>query len=386
MKEEILLSIIIPTYNRYEYLIESLDVMADTIESRQVEIVVQDNTVDNTAIVDYLKKKNDERIKYFHVSERLTVSENSSRAILNSKGKFLIFIGDDDAVCNTIMDVVKYMNDYDIDACTFKSVVYHWPDLIEKVSSLDTFISPQISEHIEVCNSKLILREEIKNGLQSLFDFPRVYHAIITRNVLDKLMDKTGTFFPGPSPDMANAAPCCFFAKKQIKIQIPLMISGYSLASGGGLGRQRKHTGSLKGKDWLPKDVEEKWDQKIPLLWLQCTIWPASAVEALRRVGEDSVLKNLNYGIIYGETIIQTKQRGIIPVLKCKPTIKEIFVMIKYIIGRIVEKLTRKPTDDIVNNEIITLRDATTYQNKLNDSVNISEAFTKLNLTNVNQQ
>ena len=55
MKEEILLSIIIPTYNRYEYLIESLDVMADTIESRQVEIVVQDNTVDNTAIVDYLK-------------------------------------------------------------------------------------------------------------------------------------------------------------------------------------------------------------------------------------------------------------------------------------------------------------------------------------------
>ena len=60
--------------------------------------------------------------------------------------------------------------------------------------------------------------------------------------------------------------------------------------------------------------------------------------------------------------------------------------MIKYIIGRIVEKLTRKPTDDIVNNEIITLRDATTYQNKLNDSVNISEAFTKLNLTNVNQQ
>lgn len=383
MMQKKLLSIIIPTYNRYKYLFGSLDAITCTIQDDCIEIIVQDNTEDNTEFVEYLKNKNDSRILYFHEKNRLTVSENCSRGILNSSGEYVCLIGDDDSICSAVVDLVTCMKENDIDACNFDAAIYHWCDLKEQMPELDSLISPKVMEQIEIVNSKLLLENEIKNGLQAVYALPRAYHAIISKRVLDKIKETTSTYFPGPSPDMANAALCCLYVKNQIKIGVPMMVSGYGLSSTGGMGRQKKHTGSLKGKDWLPKDVEERWDKKVPLLWLGCTIWPASAIEALTRAGESPMLRNVNYGIIYGETLLQARYYGLKAVLKCKPSFLEYWQMIKHIVCRVCEKLTRRADEKIINNDVKTLIDATMFQNSLNSKVDIPALFQNLNKNSV---
>lgn len=365
----------------------SIDAMTETIPDSDIEIVVQDNTEKNDTIIDYLKKLDDFRVKYNHEAKRITVSENCSNGILNSSGKYVCIIGDDDAVCSDIVELARLMEKAEIDACNFDAAIYHWPDLLQKVESLDAMITPQLKGEIDFFDSKKVLSEEIKQGLQRIYDFPRAYHAIISRDVLDVIYSKTGTFFPGPSPDMANAALCCLYVKNQIKIGVPMMVSGYCAASTGGMGRQRKHKGSLKDKDWLPKDVEEKWDKKIPLLWLGCTIWPDSAVEALKRVGANDVLSNLNYGIIYGETIIQMKGAGIVPVFKCKPSVVECAVMTKHILYRVLRKMFAREQNkgSIINNEVYSLKEAVVFQNELNNTISLLDLFQKFVLEKDNK-
>lgn len=371
-----LLSIIIPTYNRYQYLMDSIDAITETISSDQIEIVVQDNTEDNSVFGEYLKNKKDARIKYFHEATRLTVSENCSKGIQNSCGKYICLIGDDDAICSAVVDLVKCMDKNGIDACNFEPALYHWPDLVQQMSSLEAMTALSPEDSLIYFDSEEILDQEIKRGLQKLYDFPRAYHEIISRKVLNMVYDKVGTFFPGPSPDMANAVLCCIYAKKCIKIGIPMMVSGYSAASTGGLSRQRRHKGNLKGKDWLPKDVEEKWHKKIPLLWLPCTIWPASAIEALERANETDRLKKMNYGIVYGETLLQSRFEGLKSVLRCKVTLGELCFMVKHMVARIIGRVKRKEQKDvIVNNNVVSLKEALDFQNTLNSKINIEHLF-----------
>lgn len=377
--EEILLSVVIPTYNRYKYLIGSIESIIETISTNNYEIIIEDNTENNKEILDYLDKVNDIRIKYYHEKNRRTVSENCSSAITHAKGKYVCLIGDDDSICSSMLDLVDCMDKYKIDACNFDVAIYHWNDLRTIKPKLDALISPISSASVELRDAKGILEKELERGMQKIYELPRAYHAVISKKVLDIVYDKVGTYFPGPSPDMANAVLCSIYVKNQIKIGTPMMVSGYGAGSTGGLGRQKKHKGSLKGKDWLPKDVEEKWDKKIPLLWNGCTIWPASAVEALYRAGEKNYLSKMNYGIIYGETILQSKFEGLKAVFKCKPSCYECYSMISHILKRVVLKVAKKihssSDDKIINNQVNSLKEATFAQNRLNSKVDIYKMF-----------
>ncbi|MBK9533325.1 MAG: glycosyltransferase [Chitinophagaceae bacterium] len=102
-----LLSIVIPTKNRQFtclYAIES----ALLINNDDFEVVVQDCSDTNI-----LKKQihdkfgMDPRIKYFYLSEKLSMTENWNRAFSNTKGEYICAIGDDDAVLPAIYEITK---------------------------------------------------------------------------------------------------------------------------------------------------------------------------------------------------------------------------------------------------------------------------------------
>src|ERR1035437_8241765 len=80
-----LLSLIIPTKNRYEYLQIVLEILA-TIKDVDLEIVIQDNSDESESRQVFLvsvSKLNDSRIKYFYCNEILSINENSDKAVLN---------------------------------------------------------------------------------------------------------------------------------------------------------------------------------------------------------------------------------------------------------------------------------------------------------------
>ena len=60
-----LLSIIIPTKNRYSTLLPVLDSIIDNLSNEyEYEVIIQDNSDDNKPCIDYLSNKNASKLKY----------------------------------------------------------------------------------------------------------------------------------------------------------------------------------------------------------------------------------------------------------------------------------------------------------------------------------
>ncbi len=375
MENEILISIAIPTYNRYQYLEDCLKATC-TIESNKLEIIVQDNSEDNSKGLQIIQAINDNRIKYYYTKERITVSENCSAAIEHTTGKYVCLLGDDDTVCDNIIELVEEMDKHDVDTCVFGISTYHWPDLLDQMPSLNCFEGIEHSYVLRYVDPMIIFHKALRNGLQSIGEIPRVYHAIVSRRVLNGIKEKSGAFFPGPSPDMANAVGCALLSRKHIHIDTPVMVSGYGGKSTGGMGRKHQHKGSLLDKPWLPKNILEIWDEKIPQLWLGHTIWPASAIVALRAFERDDLIKEMNYGVMYAEMILH--ERGCLKdILACHPTIGECYTVVSHSIKRVINKLLKKNSKKIVvlSKEPISLIEAKKIQDKKNREHPVNEAF-----------
>ncbi len=375
MDNEILLSIAIPTYNRYQYLEDCLKATC-SINSEKMEIVVQDNSENNAAGIKIIQSINDKRIKYFHTKEHITVSENCSASIEHSSGKYVCLIGDDDTVCDNIIDLVEEMEKYDVDTCVFGINKYFWPDLLQQVPTMNCYVGQERFGGVTYKEPMDILYRALKNGFQTIGEIPRVYHAIASRDTLEKIKEKTGSFFPGPSPDMANGVGCTLSSKKHIEVDIPIMVSGYGGKSTGGMGRKRQHRGSLENKPWLPKNIMEIWDKKIPKLWLGNTIWPASAVTALRAFDRPDLINKLNYGVVYAEVLLHDRS-CVRDVFSCHVSCKELCIMMSRAFKRVVKKLFKQGGKKtiIINKAPISLIEAKRIQDEYNHKYQIRDAF-----------
>lgn len=303
MEKRPLLSIVVPTKNRYVYLKELVKLVKN-INEPEVELVIQDNSDNNTEILEFLEDSDFEGAKYFYYNEHIPATENADKAILNSTGEYVCFIGDDDGIMRWTVDIVKYMKREGIDSLISNKPNYLWPDIksavIDCAGTLDIVSPTSKIRQIDVL-------EELNNvqhkGFLTMGNLPRVYHGIIKRDALDTLYEQTGTFFPGPCPDMSNAVGLSYIVKKHIFFDFPIIISGAGYNSAAGMGARHKHSAKISEVPFLPKDTEDEWESTIPKYWLPQTIWPNTAIKALRNTDHSEQVKNTNYAMIYGAII-----------------------------------------------------------------------------------
>ena len=123
---EYLLSIVVPTKDRYEYLEQLVDLII-SFKSPEIEVIIQDNTNENSRILNFLESRDTTNIKYFHTAEQISISLNSDKAILNSSGKYVCFIGDDDGVTRYVIDSVKWMEAKGIGILRSEYAIHKWP-------------------------------------------------------------------------------------------------------------------------------------------------------------------------------------------------------------------------------------------------------------------
>lgn len=292
-----LLSIVIPTKNRYPYLFLCIDSLRNLkLISQEIEIIIHDNTLDNSEYINSIYN-NLEEVKYFHSNQSLSVVDNSNLSILKSSGEYVCFIGDDDGVLPAIVDVVNYMKANSIDALISSPVIYNWPDFKDdSIYQLSGAVQYKngTGKYIEVDPTKEIDRC-IKTGLRDLCRLPKVYQGIVKRETLDKVYKRTGTFFPGGSPDMANSIALALLNPKVIYYDCPLIISGQCKSVGGGERLlKRNNLPHITDVVFLPKDISENWDERLPKYWCADTIWPQSAISAFKKMGEELPVINFN--------------------------------------------------------------------------------------------
>jgi glycosyltransferase involved in cell wall biosynthesis len=300
-----LISIVIPTKNRYKYLFGCLDSLV-TLNAGLVEVVIQDNSEENAAILKHLASLERPNFKYFHNKHSLSVSDNSDLAIKNSCGKYVCFIGDDDSVLKVIEDVVTLLDRNDIDACNVNMAGYHWDD-IDLSSDWRSYLTfDKRNLDVELVNTGAILREYLSGGMQTLKLLPRVYHGILSRRVLNRIYVKNKTFFPGPSPDMANACAAALELESHLYIKFPIVVSGAGYDSVAGKSIRGKHKGNLQDVSHLGENVLSIWDSNVPKFWLAYTIWPVSALGVIRKSELGEVLyKKMNFSPMYARIILK---------------------------------------------------------------------------------
>ena len=378
-----LLSIIIPTKNRFQYCvhaIESCFALGD-----DVQIVIQDNS-DNSnekAITGLNKQGN---IKYNYHPGILSFVDNFSEGIQISDGQYVCMIGDDDAVLPNIVNAVKFMIKNDCDALLPSLTnVYIWP-------SDNSFIKNGKNGYLclELCkknkqkivNPSKELRKLMKKagqGYQEL-GIPRIYHGIVKRNCLEMLKEKTGHYFGGLTPDIYNAVGLSHFCKKVIRVSFPITVSGICPTSGSANSATGKHTGRLEDAPHFVGHKNYVWNNKVPEIYSVESIWAETVLKALEETKDDSNYNLFNvckldtlclskYPQFKSEIISHAKKENIsICVLKIKKT----FVPLNNFLNRIFKKINRIFEKKVYKEyNIKTIKEAIEFtMERMNDELN----------------
>lgn len=296
------ISVVVPTKNRYKYLKKLIELVV-SFNTQELEFVIQDNSDDNQEIMEFLNNYKYPWLRYFYCKEHLTSIENFDLAINHTTGDYVCFIGDDDGIVCNIVDCANWMKANNIEALISVKSVYVWPN--EKDSSGFLTIEPS-SSLIEYLNPILELRKTLNNGCQELGDIPVVYTGIVSRYILSKVYKDCGTYFPGgASADIANGVALCFYVKRFVKINMPVIITGTSPMTGGI--KNRKSFIPFSNIPFISKDVGNNWEGYFPKYWFGCFVWPESAVKSLRALGKESFIAELNIYVVYAGAVIRAR-------------------------------------------------------------------------------
>ncbi|WKV13131.1 glycosyltransferase family 2 protein [Marivirga harenae] len=299
------LSIVIPTKDRVEYLTICLKSLLE-INSEDFEIVIQDNSNDNREITSFLRELNDERLIYHYNSEQLSVIENCDLGIKNSIGSYVTLLGDDDGVTHDIMSAVDWMESNNFDALTSSKPIYIWPDTSRQSNSFTVDLAGKLvinsfNNTYRIIDPNKERQKVLSIGATSLLLLPKLYHGIVRRDVLENIFKTSGSYFPGPSPDMANAIATSVFSKSYVYVDYPIFVSGKGAKSTSGMGLAKKHTGEIENQKFLPKETVKNWTEEIPFFWSGQTIWAESAIQSLNRVNRSTEMKCFNFDYLYSE-------------------------------------------------------------------------------------
>lgn len=375
-KQKYLLSIVIPTKDRYQYLVECIKTLIN-IDSDEIEIVIQDNTIENSSFIKELKEWNWPHIKYYHNKEHLSVVQNSEFAVENSSGKYVCFIGDDDSVSEIVIDVVRMMSVNKIESCNVDMAGYYWPDVPNRTSRL---LFNKDEPKIRMLDTKKILNKYLKKGMQEIIMLPRLYHGIISRSILEKIKMRSGSFFPGPSPDMANAIVAALVLDTHLYIKFPIIISGTSFKSTAGMSIRKQHKGSVKNIRHLPKGTDERWSSKIPKVWLMNTIWPETCLKALEAASESELAEKLNYYPMYFRILIKYSDYRKLVTQQLKSTADYFFLFIygisdlaNWMFKNAIKKFKKVLSKDYSTGEKISLTKACKIVNENNKNIKAVE-------------
>tara|TARA_Y100000768_G_C23984785_1_gene688102 strand:- start:3025 stop:4107 length:1083 start_codon:yes stop_codon:yes gene_type:complete len=289
-----LLSLAIPTKNRYQTLIPVLKYLILN-SSYDIEFVVHDNSDNNSLIKKVLSDLNDSRIKYFYSKKEMSQSENSNQAVSKCTGEYICFIGDDDFVLPSIIDFTWKMKKKGIEIVKFIKPVFYWPNTLSSKGILQT---QKIDYSLTKKSSKKIFSKMLNNCATDMDYAPSLYHGIVRKNILNKIKKKYGTYFPGPSPDMANCIAILLNSKSFTIANYPVVVSGNSSASMAGLGIKGEHYGEIHLKKHLGKIKISDWSKHIPFYWSGPTIWAQSMFSVLN-IGDKDYLSDINYNYLY---------------------------------------------------------------------------------------
>jgi len=296
-----LLSIVIPTRNRARYAKSAIR-SALKVPGPRMELVVQDNS-DDGELEEFAGTLHDPRVKYNRDRDKVDANRNFERGAELATGRYITFLGDDDGVNPELLDAVSWCDAMGIEAIvTSRPAQYRWPDhryryygsafsgSLELSAFTGTVAWPDPDEELRSC---------ARAAGGSAARLPRVYYGAVKRSSFDAVRDRTGTYFPGPSPDLSSAVALGTVVKRICWVDYPLFVPGASGRSMAGLGSVKKHIGRLEDWPHVPAKAVRDWSPLVPRFFGGPTIWGEDVVQALKAAGREDLLAEFNIPLLH---------------------------------------------------------------------------------------
>jgi hypothetical protein len=283
------------------------------MRSRDFELLVHDNSTEPGGFEEACGRVDDPRLRYVYDPTPMSITQNFEKSVSLARGDYVCMIGDDDGVTESIVTLAHWMGKRGIDAAVVPVPTYLWPGVASKLDGSQTqgvLSLPRYSRSIELVDAASAVDEVLRSGGVRIGNLPSVYQGIVSRRALDRLRKLTGTCFPGPSPDMANAVGLSAVVDRFARVSFPVVISGSCPVSGAAEGARHRHEGEIVDKKFLPPDTAARWPVQVPFYFSGPTLWAATLVHALVATGRPELAQRLRVDRLYAScTVLNPRYR-----------------------------------------------------------------------------
>ena len=293
-----LLSIIIPTHNRAHYAVPTIRCVLSI--AANIEVIVSDTSEKDRISEHFVNDSDWSRVHLLRPAAPLSVVDNFNEGLRKATGDYLLFLGDDDFVTQEVTELLLWAKRNQVDAIQFRFPAhYYWPDFKHRRRGdhySGTLHIGKFSGSVIRHNAKSALSKAATNLGGGVFDMPRAYAGIVSRNLAEKIVTKHGALFGGVSPDIYSAALIADSATHSICVDYPIVVPGSSGASTAGQSANGKHVGGLRDNPHIGAFKNLIWDELVPEFYSVPTVWGYSLLRALERV---ETFAPPNYGRLY---------------------------------------------------------------------------------------
>jgi len=229
MQKEPFFSVIIPTRERADTLFFCLkSCIAQSFSD--VEFLVSDNfSGDNTR--DVVDSFGDSRIRRVDTGRRVSMRENYEFALLQAVGRYLIIIGDDDALIpNGLAELKAIILSHAVEAVKWATPVYYWPNY--QVATLAGKLSLTLNDDCAMVDGRGALNA-MRLGLLPFPYMPMIYHGAVSKDLVRRIRAKSGLFFNSDIPDVYSGIAIAASVKEYLFLAKPVSMHGASSHSSG---------------------------------------------------------------------------------------------------------------------------------------------------------
>jgi glycosyltransferase involved in cell wall biosynthesis len=205
MARRMLLSVLLPTHNRLEYLryaVESVRRQDDD----DWEIVVSDNdSIDDVA--GYVSDGRDSRIRYVRTDSFVPVTENWNNALRHSRGDYVVMLGDDDALLPGYISALRRLVEgfHRPEVIYTGALLFAYPGVmpdgpagyVRSGSSAPFFAGAKEPFALDASEARALVRDAM--SLRATYPFNMQYVAV-ARATTERLAGD-GDFYRSPFPD-----------------------------------------------------------------------------------------------------------------------------------------------------------------------------------------
>lgn len=271
-------SIIIPTRNRADTLKYSIkSILNQEFEDYEI-IICNNNSIDDTEEI--VKNFANEKIIYMKSNIDLSMTDNFEFAYSKATGQYVTYIADNDGFIDGALsfmyNLIK-LNNYP-NIIRWEKNMYNWPSM-KSINKNLLYIN--IFKKFEIIESNNMIKQ-VLNGKQTFQNLPMIYTSLIKRDLVEKLIKKTGRLFHSASPDISSGFSFALITDNYLSLSYGISCGSFSAKSNGYNCLNKKNNHISKDFTKLMTASNINFHENIP--FVKSTI--ATIVESYLKVKE----------------------------------------------------------------------------------------------------